>query len=47
LQPAPAAPLLHDAVPLKLLPESVNLDQYRVRKRAYVGGLIEEYRMVA
>jgi transposase InsO family protein len=38
---------LHGAAPLKPLPEPVNLDQYRVRKRAHVGGLINEYRLVA
>jgi putative transposase len=38
---------LQDAAPLKPLPEPVNLDQYRVRKRAHVGGLINEYRLVA
>jgi hypothetical protein len=32
--------------PLKPLPEPVNLDQYRVRKQAHVGGLINEYRLV-
>jgi hypothetical protein len=29
------------------LPEPVDLGQYRVRKRARVGGLINEYRLVA
>jgi transposase len=38
---------LHGAAPLKPLPEPVNLDQYRVRKQAHVGGLINEYRLVA
>jgi putative transposase len=38
---------LHGAAPLKPLPEPVDLDQYRVRKRAHVGGLINEYRLVA
>jgi putative transposase len=33
--------------PLKPLPEPVNLDQYRVQKHAHVGGLINEYRLVA
>ena len=37
---------LHGAAPLKPLPEPVNLDQYRVRKHAHVGGLINEYRLV-
>jgi putative transposase len=38
---------LHGAAPLKPLPEPVNLDQYRVRKQAHAGGLINEYRLVA
>jgi len=38
---------LHGAAPLKPLPEPVNLDQYRVRKHAHVGGLINEYRLIA
>ena len=38
---------LHGAAPLKPLPEPVDLDQYRVRKQAGVGGLINEYRLVA
>jgi len=38
---------LHAAAPMKPLPEPVDLDQYRVRKRARVGGLIGEYRLVA
>jgi putative transposase len=38
---------LNGAAPLKPLPESVNLEQYRVRRRARVGGLINEYRLVA
>jgi putative transposase len=38
---------LHGAAPLKPLPEPVNLDPYRVRKQAHVGGLINEYRLVA
>jgi putative transposase len=38
---------LHDAAPLKPLPEPVDLDQYRVRRQAHVGGLINEYRLVA
>jgi hypothetical protein len=32
---------------MKPLPEPVDLEQYRVRKRARVGGLINEYRLVA
>jgi transposase InsO family protein len=35
------------AAPLKRLPQPVDLDQYRIRKRACVGGLINEYRLVA
>jgi putative transposase len=38
---------LHGAAPLKPLPEPVDLDQYRVRRQARVGGLISEYRLVA
>jgi len=37
---------LDAAVPLKPLPEPVDLDQYRVRRQARVGGLINEYRLV-
>ena len=35
------------AAPLKPLPEPVDLDQYRVRRQAHAGGLINEYRLVA
>jgi hypothetical protein len=38
---------LHGAAPLKPLPEPVNLDHYRVRKQPRVGGLINEYHLVA
>ena len=38
---------LHGAAPLKPLPETVNLDHYRVRRQAQVGGMINEYRLVA
>ena len=38
---------LHGAAPLKPLPEPVDLEQYRVRRRARAGGLINEYRLVA
>ena len=38
---------LHAAAPLKPLPVAVDLGQYRIRKRARVGGLINEYRLVA
>ena len=36
---------LHGAAPLKPLPEPVDLAQYRVRRQARVGGLINEYRL--
>jgi putative transposase len=38
---------LHDAAPLKPLPDPVDLDQYRVRRHTRAGGLINEYRLVA
>ena len=38
---------LHGAAPLKPLPGPVDLDQYRVRRQARVGGLINEYLLVA
>jgi putative transposase len=38
---------LRGAAPLKPLPEPADLDQYRVRRHARVGGLINEYRLVA
>jgi transposase len=38
---------LHGAAPLKPLPEPVDLDLYRVRKHAHIGGMINEYRLVA
>ena len=38
---------LHGAAPMKPLPEPVNLDLHRVRKHAHVGGMINEYRLVA
>jgi putative transposase len=38
---------LDAAAPLKSLPEPIDLDQYRVRKQARVGALINEYRLVA
>src|ERR1035441_7519737 len=38
---------LHAAAPLKPLPDPVNLDQHRVRKQTRLGGLINEYRLVA
>ena len=38
---------LHGAALLKPLPEPVDLEQYRVRRQARVGGLINEYRLVA
>ncbi len=38
---------LDGAAPLKPLPEPADLGQYRVRRHARVGGLINEYRLVA
>ena len=38
---------LHGAAPLKPLPDPVDLDQYRVRRHTRVGGLVNEYRLVA
>src|ERR1019366_4533197 len=38
---------LHGAAPLKPLPEPVDREQYRVRRHTRVGGLINEYRLVA
>ena len=38
---------LDSAAPLKPLPEPVDLDLYRIRKQAHVGGLINEYHLVA
>ena len=38
---------LDGAAPLKPLPEPVDLQQYRVSRQARVGGLINEYRLVA
>ena len=38
---------LDAAAPLKPPPEPIDLEQYRVRKQARVGGLINEYRLVA
>jgi transposase len=38
---------LHGAAPLTPLPEPVDLGQYRVRRHTRVGGLINEYRLVA
>jgi len=34
------------AAPLKSLPEPVDLDRYRVRRQARVGGMISEYWLV-
>ena len=39
--------VIHTAAPLKPLPEPINLGHYRVRKLARVGGLVNEYRLVA
>src|SRR5205807_1989480 len=38
---------LDSAAPLKPLPEPVDLEQYRVRRRARVSGMINEYRLAA
>ena len=38
---------LHGAAPLKPLPEPLDLDLYRVRRHTRVGGLINEYRLLA
>ena len=38
---------LDAAAPLKPLPEPIDLGQYRIRRQARVGGLINEYRLVA
>ena len=38
---------LRDAAPLKPLPEPVHLDDYRVRRQARCGGMINEYHLVA
>ena len=38
---------LDGAAPLKPLPEPVDLEQYRIRRQTRVGGLINEYHLVA
>ena len=38
---------LHGAAPLKPLSEPVDLDLYRIRRQAQVGGQINEYRLLA
>jgi transposase len=38
---------LNAAAPLKPLPEPIALEHYRVRRQARIGGLINEYRLVA
>jgi transposase InsO family protein len=38
---------LDGAAPLKPLPEPIDLGQYRIQRQARVGGLINEYRLVA
>jgi hypothetical protein len=38
---------LNAAAPLKPLPQPVDLDRYRVRRHARIGGMINEYRLVA
>ena len=37
---------LDGATPLKPLPEPIDLEQYRIRRQARVGGLINEYRLI-
>jgi hypothetical protein len=34
------------AAPLNPLPEPIDLEQYRTRRQAHVGGLINEHRLV-
>ena len=38
---------LNAAAPLKPLPEPIDLERYHVRRRARIGSLIGEYRLVA
>jgi putative transposase len=38
---------LNAAAPLKPLPEPIALEHYRVRRQARIGGVINEYRLVA
>jgi len=38
---------LDSAAPVKPIPEPVDLEQYRIRRHARVGGMINEYRLVA
>ena len=38
---------LNAAAPLKPLPELIDLEQYHVRRQTRIGGLINEYRLVA
>jgi hypothetical protein len=38
---------LYGAAPLKPLPEPVDLDLHRIRRRAHVAGMFNEYRLVA
>jgi len=38
---------LHAAAPLQPLPEPVDLEQYHVRRQTRLGGLINEYRLIA
>ena len=38
---------LDAAAPLKPLPEPVDLEQYRIRRQTRVGGMINEYHLVA
>jgi putative transposase len=38
---------LNAAAPLKPLPELIDLEQHHVRRQTRIGGLINEYRLVA
>ena len=38
---------LNAATPLKPLPEPIDLEHYRVRSQTRIGGLINQYRLVA
>jgi putative transposase len=38
---------LHGAAPLEPLPKPVHLDDYRIRRQARSGGMINEYHLVA
>jgi putative transposase len=38
---------LNSVAPLKLLPAPVELEQYRVRRQTRIGGMVNEYGLVA